>query len=114
MKIKDVKRILNAQLWTGEAYLERHVYTACGSDLMSDVLTFEKEEVLLLTGLTNMQVIETAEQMKIKVVVFVRGKVPADQIIILAHEKKMILLSTQDSLYTACGKLYSGGLVGGC
>lgn len=112
MRLKEVKTILEARVWTGEALLEAEIHAACGCDLMSDVLAFAEEKVLLLTGLVNPQVIRTAEMLDIKSIVFVRGKFPTEEMIILAKEKSMILLSTQLPLYIACGKLYKEGLRG--
>lgn len=111
MKVHTIQTVLDAKLWTGENYLDREVYAACGSDLMSDVLAFAKEKVLLLTGLMNPQVIRTAEMLDIKTIVFVRGKVPTEDMIQMAKDKKMVLLSTRYPLYTACGKLYQSGLI---
>lgn len=111
MKIKEVQSILKANVWTGEEKLEKEVHAACGCDLMSDVLAFAKEEVLLLTGLVNPQVIRTAEMLDIKAIVFVRGKAPTEDMIKMAEQKKMIILSTDYPLYIACGELYSLGLM---
>ena len=112
MKISDVKEILKARILSGEDMIETEVCSACGSDLMSDVLAFVKDQALLLTGLINPQVIRTAEMMDIKAIVFVRGKLPEDSIIELAEEKNMILMTTDYPLYVACGELYNGGLKG--
>jgi len=112
MKISEVKEILNAEILSGEDLKETEVFSACGSDLMSDVLAFVKDQALLLTGLLNPQVIRTAEMMDIKAIVFVRGKRPEENVVELAKERKMILMSTELPLYVACGKLYSGGLKG--
>ena len=109
MKIETIKNILGATLWAGQDRLDREIYAACGSDLMSDVLAFAKEKVLLLTGLINPQVIRTAEMLDIKAIVFVRGKAPTPDMIQMANEKYMVLLSTEAPLYIACGKLYANG-----
>ena len=63
MKISEIKRLLNAELLTKNADIERDVHSACGSDMMSDVLAFVKEQGMLLTGLINCQVIRTADMM---------------------------------------------------
>jgi len=112
MKLKEVKEILNARMLTQEVDLSVEVNSACGSDLMSDVLAFVKDQALLLTGLVNPQVVRTAEMMDIKAIVFVRGKEPEQEVIELANEKGMILMSTEYPLYLACGRLYRGGLTG--
>lgn len=111
MKIGQVKEILDAVVLTGDDLMEEEVYSACGSDLMSDVLAYVKNQGLLLTGLNNLQVVRTAEMMDIKAIVFVRGKKPDQEIIELAKKKDMIIMSTEDPLYSACGKLYANGLV---
>ena len=86
MKLSEVKEILNAEVVAGEEFLDREVKSAFGSDLMSDVLAFVKDQALLLTGLVNGQVIRTAEMMDIKAIVFVRGKKPTEDIAELAKE----------------------------
>ncbi|MGQ9681807.1 MAG: DRTGG domain-containing protein [Anaerolineae bacterium] len=88
------------------------VSTACGADLMSDVLAFTHPGTLLLTGLTNPQVVRTAEVAGIAAVVFVRGKVPPPETVALAEERGIPLLATHHSLYEACGRLFMAGLPG--
>ncbi len=110
MKLKEVRDILNARVFTGEELLESEVNSACGCDLMSDVLAFVKDHALLLTGLINPQVIRTAEMMDITAIVFVRGKAPGEDIINMAKSKDMVLMSTEKPLYIASGLLYINGL----
>ncbi|HOH88729.1 MAG: hypothetical protein KBB40_01400 [Clostridia bacterium] len=112
MKICEVKEVLNAEVLCGDDLLENEVSYAFGSDLMSDVLAFVKGKTLLLTGLTNQQVVRTAEMADLSAIVFVRGKKPGEDIVDLAIEKGIALLLTRDTMYTASGKLYSNGLEG--
>ena len=79
---------------------------------MSDVLAFVKDQAVLLTGLVNSQVIRTAEMMDMICVVLVRSKKPTDEMIDLAKENGIVLLTTNKRMYDACGILYSNGLVG--
>ena len=113
MKISEIKSILNAELICGEEFIENEVFTACGSDMMSDVLAFVKDQAVLLTGLVNMQVVRTAEMMDMRCIVFVRGKKPGPEIIALARAADIAVLATDERMYPACGKLYANGLVGG-
>ncbi|HOE56218.1 MAG TPA: DRTGG domain-containing protein [Bacillota bacterium] len=112
MKIYEVKEILGAEVLCGDNLMENEVSYAFGSDLMSDVLAFVKGKTLLLTGLTNQQVVRTAEIADLSAIVFVRGKKPGDDIVELAVEKGIALLLTRNTMYTASGKLYSRGLEG--
>ena len=113
MKIKDVVRLLGAEILCGDDRLDTVIHTACGSDMMSDVLAYVKDQSVLLTGLLNAQVVRTAEMMDMLCIVFVRGKRPEAEVIELAREKGIVLLSTQERLFTACGILYTNGLGGG-
>ena len=112
MTIADVKTILNARLVCGEV-LDTEVHNACGSDMMSDVLAFVKEQSVLLSGLVNTQVVRTADMMDMVCIVFVRGKEPTAEMIALAQERGIVLLTTPLRMFTACGLLYQNGLNGG-
>ena len=110
MKLKEVRDILNAEVLCGEELLDMEVRSACGSDLMSDVLAFVQNQALLLTGLVSPQVVRTAEMMDMSCVVFVRGKQPDENILNLARDRDMAVLATKERMYNACGLLYINGL----
>lgn len=112
MKISTIKEILDAQVLCCEELVGSHVYSACGSDMMSDVLAYVKDQAVLLTGLVNPQVIRTAEMMDMRCIVFVRSKKPSDEMLSLAKDSGIVLLTTTKRMYDACGLLYQGGLVG--
>lgn len=113
MTVEDVKIALDAVLVTGEELLAREVISACGADMMSDVLAYVKDQAVLLTGLCNSQVIRTAEMMDIICIIFVRGKKPSPEIINLARNRGIALLETKHTMFSACGILYESGLRGG-
>lgn len=113
MTVKDVREALGARIACGDQYMDVEVHTACGSDMMSDVLAFLKEQAVLLTGLCNPQVIRTAEMMDIVCIVFVRGKMPDESMIKLANERGIPILVTGHRMFSACGLLYEKGLRGG-
>ena len=93
MLIRDIQRVLDAQLLTGEELLDAAVNTACGSDMMSDVLAFVKDQAVLITGLLNQQAIRTAAMMDMVCVVFVRGKKPDEAILEAARENGIAVFS---------------------
>ena len=113
MKIKEIKELLDCEVLCGEENLENEVHSACGSDMMSDVLAFVKDQAVLLTGLVNPQVVRTAEMMDMRCIVFVRGKMPPKEVVELARDTGMVLLYTRERMYAACGKLYVNGLQAG-
>lgn len=110
MKLSEIQALLNARGLTGEENPELEVQSACSSDMMSDVLAFPKEHMVLLTGLVNPQVIRTADMLDIRMVVFVRGKLPGEEALELAKECGISVLSTGYSLFNASGILYTSGL----
>lgn len=112
MTLNEIKKILNAKVIVDSDALNVDIKMGCGCDLMSDVLAFIKSNSLLLTGLTNPQVIRTAEMADIKAICFIRGKKPDNETVELAKSKNIPLLLTDLPLFEACGKLYKEGLVG--
>ena len=112
MTISGIISILDARVLCGEESLEQEVNSACGSDLMSDVLAFVKNKTVLITGLTNVHVVRTASMLDIHCIVFARGKVPGEDVLEEARESGIVVLSTRYTTFTACGLLYQAGLRG--
>lgn len=113
MTINEIKELLNATVLCCEDQLSKEVHTACGSDMMSDVLAFNKDQAVLITGLNNPQVVRTAEMMDIICICFVRGKRPDKSLIELAEDREIVLLTSDEKMFEACGTLYEKGLRGG-
>ena len=113
MTIREVMEIVDGKVLIGEERLDTRVDTACGSDLMSDVLAFSKDAAVLLTGLCNPQSIRTAEMMDVRCIVYVRDKKPTMAMLELADDADIVVMRTGHRMFTACGLLYEGGLHGG-
>ena len=112
MKISTMQNLLEAKVLCCEENVEKEVYSACGCDLMSDVLAYVKDQAVLLTGLVNPQVIRTAVMMDMVCIVFVRSKTPSEEMLSLAKDSGIVIMTTDKRLYEACGLLYSSGLDG--
>lgn len=110
MKLSKIKEILSAEVLANPDRLNIDIKMGCGCDLMSDVLAFVKSGSLLLTGLTNPQVVRTAEMADILAICFVRGKKPDDETLRLAGDKKIPVLFTRLLMFESCGRLYENGL----
>lgn len=110
MKLGDVLSVIEGKAISEEIDLDIEIQMGCGADLMSDVLSFTHEGTLLLTGLTNPQVVRTAEMAGINAIVFVRGKVPPEETIALAKERGIPLLASKYTMFETCGRLYKAGL----
>ena len=80
MTISKIKDLLSAEV-LADGDLSQDVSSACGSDMMSDVLAYVKDQAVLLTGLVNTQVVRTAEMMDMICIVFVRNKRPTGEMI---------------------------------
>ena len=113
MTAKDVRDVLGARVLVGEDHLEVEVRSACGSDMMSDVLAFSKDHSVLITGLCNPQVIRTAEMLDIVCIIFVRRKHPDETILAMARDRDLIVMETGHRMFSTCGMLYRAGLGGG-
>lgn len=110
MKLHEVLRIIDGELITEQTDLDLEIQVGCGADLMSDVLSCAHTDTLLLTGLTNPQVVRTADMAGIGAIIFVRGKLPPAETVALAEEKGIPLLASKYTLYETCGRLYGAGL----
>ena len=113
MTIAEAVELVEGQFFTGEDKKDLEVIAACGADLMSDVMAFVKDRVVLLTGLVNPQVIRTAELLDIHAVIFVRGKTPSRDMIEMADDADIVLAGTKFPMFLSCGKLYVAGLQAG-
>ena len=102
--------LLGAEVLCCAERLDEQVHAACGSDMMSDVLAYVKDQAILLTGLVNPQVIRTAMMMDMHCVVFVRNKKPPAEIVELARDNGIVVLRSACRMYEACGRLYASGL----
>ncbi|MEW6686802.1 MAG: DRTGG domain-containing protein [Candidatus Edwardsbacteria bacterium] len=112
MLLKEISEILKAEVLVGEDSLNVEICAAEASDLMSDVLSFTKPGVILLTGLANSHTIRTAELADLAAIIFVRGKKPNRETLNLAKAKRIPLLSTYHHMFEACGLLAKKGLKG--
>lgn len=111
MTSKQIIEILNGRLLCGEMPQDE-IMAGCGSDMMSDVLAFSKDRMVLLTGLTNTHVVRTSDMLDVLMIVFVRGKIPGDDVLEMAQQRGICVVATSCTLYEACGRLYAAGLAG--
>jgi predicted transcriptional regulator len=109
--LQEMKEILDAEVLVGHDRLDTEVREAGSADLMSDVLFFGKEGMLLLTGLTNPHVVHTAYTLGLAAIILVRGKHPPPETMRLAEELQIPVMSTQYILFEAAGRLYARGLI---
>ncbi len=110
MTLREILSIIEGKVISKNADLDQEVQMGCGADLMSDVLAFTHEGSLLMSGLTNPQVVRTAEMAGIVAIVFVRGKLPPPETVALAEEKGIPLLASKYTMFETCGRLYQVGL----
>lgn len=110
MTPEDIINLLDAECICGEQNLHRPIRHAFAADLMSDVLRLNTEDMLLITGMANLQVIRTAEMSDIPFILFVRGKCVTEEMKKLADENGIMILSCRQSMFRVCGELYKAGL----
>lgn len=116
MTLAQIRELLTADLIIEHDTPRLDIKFAKASDLMSDVLAFSQpfteRDTILITGLTNNQVVRTCEIAGVGVIVFVRGKNPPAETIELARQCNITLLATRLKMFDACGILYAHGIVG--
>ena len=112
MKLTQIRDLLNAQVLCCDDLMETEVLSACATDFMSDALAYIKDQGVMLTGMVNPQVIRTAEMLDMRCIVFVRGKVPTEDMLTLARERGIVIMRSEQRMFIAAGLLYSNGLQG--
>jgi len=112
MKLSEIVKVLEATLFVGEDRLDKEFLAGGASDLMSDILAKRADECVFLTGLNTVQTIRTASVSGVGAVVIVRGKIPPDEVIRMAKEEEIPLLSTPYSMFVSCGRLHGHGMTG--
>ena len=110
MLVRNICDWLQGEVLTGREKVGMEVKWACASDLMSHVLANAGENVLLITGLNNLQVVRTAEMSDIEAIIFVQNKRPVPEVLDLAEEKHLLTILTPYSMFTTCGILFKNGL----
>ncbi len=110
MKIKELVDVVEGEVVFGAQFLEKQVLFGFASDLMSDVLTLDSDRLVLVTGMTNIQTIRTAEMADIECIVFVRDKKVLPTMIDIALELEMVLVQCRFSMFHAIARLHKAGL----
>lgn len=110
VKLTEIIKLTNAKLVAGSTKENHNLQKAFSSDLMSDVLTLDDDKMLLITGLSNVQLVRTAEMADIDVVVLARNKKATTEMIDLANENGLVLLETPYSIFRTSGILFTNGL----
>ncbi|TVQ11809.1 MAG: hypothetical protein EA361_12205 [Bacteroidetes bacterium] len=110
MTVEQIAKLLDAQIICGEERADHEIDIAFASDLMSDVLTLKEDNVLLITGLANMQTLRTAEMSDIHCIIFARNKKISEEMKELALENDITVLECRYSVFRTCGILYQAGI----
>ena len=109
MKLREIAKLLNATVCIGEYRLDEEVEHAFASDLMSDVQTL-KDTPMLITGLCNVQTIRTCDMATLDIIIVVRNKKVTEDMLELAEDNGMVILSCAYSMFKVCGMLYEAGI----
>ncbi len=117
MTVQDIVSCLGAEplVINDEAIYMRDYRYCFATDLMSDALAMiqtSPESTVLVTGLANIQTLNTAEMLDINMIVLVRGKTLNDMILDEARDRNINIVATKHTMYSACGRLYANGLSG--
>jgi len=115
MTLRDIQKLLDAEVMAGNEMLDREVKHAFAADLLSDVLAIARrgaDGALLITGNMTLQVIYTADVVDLGAILFVRGKRPTESMVELANQMQIPLLMTSYIMFETCGRLYQRGVQG--
>jgi predicted transcriptional regulator len=112
MKLDEVRDVLECEVLAGEEDLGIDIQRVVASDGMSEILAFANSRELMITGLTNIQSIRTADIAGCSAVVYCRGKRPDNKVIEFAKNKRIPVLVTRMVMFDICAVLAGKGLKG--
>lgn len=110
VRIEKIIELTAARVVAGNVNTSPEITKAFSSDLMSDVLTLDHHDIVLITGLANIQLLRTVEIADVPVVLLCRNKTATPEMIELANEIGIVFLETPFSIFRAGGILYENGL----
>ena len=110
MNLKEIIDLVDGTPLNPQVDLNVKIRGGIGADLMSDVLAASQPKAVLLTGLTNPQVVRTAQIAEFRAIIFVRGKQPQLETIAIATQENMPLISSPFGMFELCGRLRQAGL----
>ena len=110
MRLQDIIDVTEARVISPDPDLSQEIRSGFAADLMSDVLRYDVAQGLLITGLTNPQIIRTAEMADVAAILLVRGKTPFPETIDLANQVGIPILGTELIMFETCGRLHAAGL----
>lgn len=110
MVLKEICELINGSVVCGSERLGENVEYGFASDLMSDVLTLKTQNLVLITGLANIQAVRTAEMSDVSYMVVCRGKKATPDMEELANDNDIVLIESPFSLFKCAGLLYAAGL----
>ena len=106
MELQRIAHALDADLICGPDDWEKiNIETVFASDLMSDVLMSDRDELLLITSLSTEQSIRSAGIVGSEVIVIANNKTVTEGMIALAQDQDIALLCTSHPKYEACVRL---------
>lgn len=110
MNISELIDLTEARIIVGDPKDSIQIERAFSSDFMSDVLSLDEHQIVLITGLANLQLIRTVEMADVPLVLLCRDKKSTPEMIELAKEIGIILLETPFSIFKCSGVLYQHGI----
>ena len=106
MTLNEMAEVLKAEILVKGECLHKPIRHVVASDLMSDVLLVDEEDLLLLTSLASDQVVRTAQIIGAVGVVVVNGTPLPSSMERVAQELCMTLATCKQGKYETCVAVY--------
>ncbi len=110
MKLQEIANKIDGRVITATNNGSMTYDMAFASDLMSDVLTLQNDNMVLITGLATLQTIRTAEMADINCIIFVRNKKVTAEMVKLASDSGIDIIECRYSMFRTSGLLFQSGL----
>jgi len=107
ISLKDLNHSIKGKILTDEDNkIEIEFSGGYVSDLLSDVMGNAKNDQIWITIMQHLNVIAVASLIGIKTIIFGKGIIPAQTVIVKANAEKICLVSSKLPVFDISGKLY--------
>ncbi len=113
MKLSEIAASLHARILPPEAPVDREIHRVYAGDRISDLIDRASAETLLVTNVSNAQLIRVAELMDVPGICVVGGGEPAPDLVAAAGKTGTAILVCPEGLFETCGLLYKSMAGGG-
>ena len=106
MKVCDLIKALELNVFSGDSGLQKEITGGYSSDLLSDVMGNAQEGYVWITLQTHKNIMAVASLKEISAIILVKNLKIGDDVIKVSNDEEIPILGTSLDAFTLAGKIY--------